>query len=66
MHPADTVSEIKRFLGRPFRDPAVQRDLARLPVKVGERAVCAVDPWVQFAPPHAQRSTTATSVPGGA
>ncbi|KAI8467580.1 MAG: heat shock protein 70 family [Monoraphidium minutum] len=44
MHPDNTVSCINRFLGRPFKDPSVQRDLALLPLKASE----APDGGVRF------------------
>ncbi|WOL15701.1 heat shock 70 kDa protein 16 [Canna indica] len=34
--PRSTVSQVKRLLGRPFRDPAVQDDLRRLPFPTSE------------------------------
>ncbi|RWW51087.1 hypothetical protein BHE74_00042601, partial [Ensete ventricosum] len=34
--PRSTVSQVKRLLGRPFRDPAVQDDLRRLPFPISE------------------------------
>ena len=50
--PASTATNIKRLIGRKFSDPVVQRDLARLPFKVLERADggCAVEVMYQDQP----------------
>ena len=34
-HPTDTFYSVKRLIGRPFSDPAVQEELPRLAYKVG-------------------------------
>ncbi|XP_042440919.1 heat shock 70 kDa protein 16-like [Zingiber officinale] len=34
--PKDTVSQVKRLIGRPFRDPVIQDDLRRLPFNASE------------------------------
>jgi heat shock protein 4 len=36
MNPKNTPHQLKRLLGKQFKDPAVQADLARLPFKVTE------------------------------
>ena len=35
-NPRNTVFSIKRFMGRKFRDPEVQRAISRVPYKVAE------------------------------
>jgi len=37
MNPKNTPFEIKRLLGRRFKDPQLQKDLMRLPFKVRAR-----------------------------
>src|SRR6476660_9268097 len=37
-NPENTIFSIKRFMGRKYKDPAVQRDLKLVPYKVSERS----------------------------
>lgn len=34
MNPKNTVTQLKRLLGKRFDDPAVQADIAKMPFKV--------------------------------
>ncbi|XP_045824761.1 heat shock 70 kDa protein 16-like isoform X2 [Trifolium pratense] len=36
MHPKTTISQVKRFIGRKFRDPDMERDLKMLPLETSE------------------------------
>lgn len=42
VNPKNTVSQLKRLLGKRFRDPEVQADLKKLPYKVRLAAIEAI------------------------
>ncbi|MEI6045147.1 MAG: molecular chaperone DnaK [Chloroflexota bacterium] len=54
-NPENTVFSIKRFMGRKFSDPAVQRDLKLVPYKVTSRPNGDVEVWLGgkgYSPPE--------------
>ncbi|HEX2911364.1 MAG TPA: molecular chaperone DnaK [Chloroflexia bacterium] len=54
-NPENTIFSIKRFMGRKFNDPSVQRDLKLVPYKVSARPNGDVEVWMgnkSYSPPE--------------
>jgi len=54
-NPENTIFSIKRFMGRKFNDPSVQRDLKLVPYKVSARPNGDVEVWMGgkgYSPPE--------------
>jgi molecular chaperone DnaK len=54
-NPENTIFSIKRFMGRKFNDPSVQRDLKLVPYKVSPRPNGDVEVWMggkSYSPPE--------------
>lgn len=48
VNPKNTISQLKRLIGKQFRDPAVQEDIAKFPYSVVEAADGGVEVQVQY------------------
>ena len=55
VYPENTIFSVKRFMGRRFRDPDVQRDIEMVPYRVTEAENGEVEVWLgdkAYSPPE--------------
>lgn len=55
LYPENTIFSVKRFMGRNFRDPDIQRDIQMVPYKITESSNGEVEVWLRgkaYSPPE--------------